>query len=203
MVLEADGVVGGISRTVERDGWRFDIGGHRFFTKVQPVEDLWHEILPDEDFMLRPRKSRIYYQGKFYDYPLQGLATPCGNLGPDRGGPLRAVLRCGPGSTRRSDQDHLRGLAGGPLRVAPLPPLLQDLHREGLGASRLGDARGLGRATGQEPVAGQRHRQRPAAQAQPERHHFADRGVPVPQVGAGDDVGALPRRWSRRPAPRW
>ena len=45
-VLEADDVVGGISRTVERDGWRFDIGGHRFFTKVQPVEDLWHEILP-------------------------------------------------------------------------------------------------------------------------------------------------------------
>ena len=44
-VLEADDVVGGISRTVERDGWRFDIGGHRFFTKVQPVEDLWHEIL--------------------------------------------------------------------------------------------------------------------------------------------------------------
>ena len=50
-VLEADDVVGGISRTVERDGWRFDIGGHRFFTKVQPVEDLWHEILPDEDFL--------------------------------------------------------------------------------------------------------------------------------------------------------
>ena len=70
-VLESDDVVGGISRTVERDGWRFDIGGHRFFTKVKPVEDLWHEILPDEEFMLRPRKSRIYYRGKFYDYPLK------------------------------------------------------------------------------------------------------------------------------------
>ena len=46
VVVEADDVVGGISRTVERDGWRFDIGGHRFFTKVKPVEDLWHEILP-------------------------------------------------------------------------------------------------------------------------------------------------------------
>ncbi|MGI8793703.1 MAG: FAD-dependent oxidoreductase, partial [Acidimicrobiales bacterium] len=33
-VIEADSVVGGISRTAERDGWRFDIGGHRFFTKV-------------------------------------------------------------------------------------------------------------------------------------------------------------------------
>jgi protoporphyrinogen oxidase len=71
IVLESDSVVGGISRTVERDGWRFDIGGHRFFTKVKPVEDLWHEILPDEDFMMRPRKSRIYYRGKFYDYPIK------------------------------------------------------------------------------------------------------------------------------------
>jgi NADPH-dependent 2,4-dienoyl-CoA reductase/sulfur reductase-like enzyme len=70
-VLEADSVVGGISRTVERDGWRFDIGGHRFFTKVKEVEELWHEILPDEDFMLRPRMSRIYYDGKYYDYPLK------------------------------------------------------------------------------------------------------------------------------------
>ncbi len=71
IVFEADHVVGGISRTVERDGWRFDIGGHRFFTKVQPVEDLWHEILPDEDFLLRPRMSRIFYDGKYYDYPLK------------------------------------------------------------------------------------------------------------------------------------
>jgi protoporphyrinogen oxidase len=73
VVAEADTVVGGISRTVERDGWRFDIGGHRFFTKVQPVEDLWHEILPDEDFLLRPRMSRIFYKGKYYDYPLKAL----------------------------------------------------------------------------------------------------------------------------------
>ncbi len=79
-VLEADRVVGGISRTAERDGWRFDIGGHRFFTKVQAVEDLWHEILPDEDFLLRPRMSRIFYRGKYYDYPLKPL-NALGNLG--------------------------------------------------------------------------------------------------------------------------
>lgn len=71
VVLEADSVVGGISRTVERDGWRFDIGGHRFFTKVPEVEAFWHEILGPEDFLLRPRMSRIYYEGKFYDYPLR------------------------------------------------------------------------------------------------------------------------------------
>lgn len=72
-VLEADDMVGGISRTAQRDGWRFDIGGHRFFTKVQPVEDLWHEILPDEDFLMRPRKSRIFYKGKYLDYPLRAF----------------------------------------------------------------------------------------------------------------------------------
>jgi protoporphyrinogen oxidase len=71
LVVEADSVPGGIARTVERDGWRFDIGGHRFFTKVSRVEELWHEILGPEDFLLRPRLSRIYYDGKFFDYPIQ------------------------------------------------------------------------------------------------------------------------------------
>jgi len=66
-----DSVVGGISRTVEREGWRFDIGGHRFFTKVPEVEQLWHEILGPEDFPLRPRLSRIYYDGTYFDYPIQ------------------------------------------------------------------------------------------------------------------------------------
>jgi protoporphyrinogen oxidase len=79
-ILESDSVVGGISRTVERDGWRFDIGGHRFFTKVKEVEALWHEILPDEDFMLRPRMSRIYYNGKYFDYPLKA-SNALQNLG--------------------------------------------------------------------------------------------------------------------------
>jgi len=79
-VLEATDMVGGISRTVARDGWRFDLGGHRFFTKVQPVEDLWHEILPDEDFLMRPRMSRIFYDGKYFDYPLKA-SNALGNLG--------------------------------------------------------------------------------------------------------------------------
>jgi protoporphyrinogen oxidase len=81
VVLEANQQVGGISRTVEKDGWRFDLGGHRFFTKVQAVEDLWHEILPDQDFLLRPRKSRIFYRGKYFDYPLKP-GNALWNLGP-------------------------------------------------------------------------------------------------------------------------
>jgi protoporphyrinogen oxidase len=72
-VLEADTVVGGISRTAQADGWRFDIGGHRFFTKVGAVEELWHEILADDEFLVRPRMSRIYYRGKFLDYPIKPM----------------------------------------------------------------------------------------------------------------------------------
>lgn len=64
--------VGGISRTVEHEGYRFDIGGHRFFSKSQAVVNLWNEILPD-DFIQRPRMSRIYYEGKFYSYPLRAF----------------------------------------------------------------------------------------------------------------------------------
>ncbi|MEZ5343155.1 MAG: NAD(P)/FAD-dependent oxidoreductase [Acidimicrobiales bacterium] len=81
VILEADDIVGGISRTVERDGWRFDIGGHRFFTKVPEVNQIWHEILPDEDFLSRPRLSRIFYNGKYFDYPLKAF-NALKNLGP-------------------------------------------------------------------------------------------------------------------------
>ena len=86
-VFEATDVVGGISQTVVRDGWRFDIGGHRFFTKVPEVEALWHELLGEEDFLLRPRLSRIYYRGKLFDYPLKP-ANALRNLG------LFEAVRC-------------------------------------------------------------------------------------------------------------
>ncbi|MHB9880612.1 NAD(P)/FAD-dependent oxidoreductase [Pacificimonas sp. ICDLI1SI03] len=79
-IIEKDPIyVGGISRTVEHDGYRFDIGGHRFFSKSKEVVDLWNEILPD-DFIQRPRMSRIYYEGKFYSYPLRAFEA-LGNLG--------------------------------------------------------------------------------------------------------------------------
>ncbi|MGB3754306.1 MAG: NAD(P)/FAD-dependent oxidoreductase [Parerythrobacter sp.] len=79
-IIEKDETyVGGISRTVEHEGYRFDIGGHRFFSKSQQVVDLWNEILPD-DFIQRPRMSRIYYEGKFYSYPLRAFEA-LGNLG--------------------------------------------------------------------------------------------------------------------------
>ena len=72
-VIERDPVyVGGISRTVQYKGFHFDIGGHRFFSKAQEVEVLWTEILGD-DFLDRPRSSRIYYRGKLFDYPLRAV----------------------------------------------------------------------------------------------------------------------------------
>jgi protoporphyrinogen oxidase len=69
-VLEGDTVVGGISRTARYKEFRFDIGGHRFFTKITPVQDLWEELLGDE-FIEVPRLSRILYSGKFFNYPLK------------------------------------------------------------------------------------------------------------------------------------
>lgn len=71
VVLEKDEVVGGISRTVNYRGYLFDIGGHRFFTKVKAVDDLWREILEEGKFLKRRRLSRIYYNKKFFHYPLQ------------------------------------------------------------------------------------------------------------------------------------
>jgi predicted dehydrogenase/protoporphyrinogen oxidase len=68
-VFEADGSVGGIAKTVEFRGYRFDLGGHRFFTKLGPVQRLWEETLGDE-LLTRPRLSRIYYNGKFFAYPI-------------------------------------------------------------------------------------------------------------------------------------
>src|ERR1700757_5048872 len=72
-VLEADATyVGGISRTATYKGFHFDIGGHRFFSKSKAVEDFWTEILPD-DMLVRPRSSRIFYDGKFFSYPLRAF----------------------------------------------------------------------------------------------------------------------------------
>jgi protoporphyrinogen oxidase len=70
VVLEKDDVVGGLSRTVRHGGFRFDIGGHRFFTKVKAVEVMWQEVL-GRDLLRRQRLSRIYYRKKFFFYPLK------------------------------------------------------------------------------------------------------------------------------------
>ncbi len=70
ILLEADRQTGGMSRTLTFDGCRFDLGGHRFFTKIPEVQALWDELLGDR-FLVRPRLSRIAYDGKLFHYPLQ------------------------------------------------------------------------------------------------------------------------------------
>ncbi len=80
VVIEQADRVGGISRTETYKGYRFDIGGHRFFTKIGEVQQVWREILGDE-FIKVPRLSRIFYQGNFFNYPLS-IANTLKNLGP-------------------------------------------------------------------------------------------------------------------------
>jgi protoporphyrinogen oxidase len=88
IVLEAEDQVGGLAKTVvDPDGYRFDLGGHRFFTKSKEVNDLWLEIMGDE-FLMRPRMSRIFWRGKYLDYPLKGTDV-IKKLGPIE------LVRCG------------------------------------------------------------------------------------------------------------
>src|SRR6185295_6442363 len=70
VVLEKEAVVGGLARTIDYKGHLFDIGGHRFFTKVSIIEQFWREILGD-DLLTRPRLSRVYYRLRFFRYPLE------------------------------------------------------------------------------------------------------------------------------------
>lgn len=71
IVLEQEEAVGGLAKTVNHKDFRFDIGGHRFYTKVKAAADIWREVLPAGDFLRRKRLSRIYYNKKFFHYPLR------------------------------------------------------------------------------------------------------------------------------------
>lgn len=94
-VLEADSVVGGLARTVNYKGYLFDIGGHRFFTKVALIERLWTEILGD-DLVTMSRCSRIYYKKRFFAYPIE---------------PLQALVDLGPVEAARCALSYLRAKA--------------------------------------------------------------------------------------------
>ena len=151
-VLEGDEeLVGGISRTVVYNGYRYDIGGHRFFTKIRPVEELWEEILGDE-FIDVPRLSRIHYRGKFFDYPLRARNALSG-LGIFNS--IAIVLSYMKAQIwPEKEEKNFEQWVSQPLRQAALQHLLQDLHREGLGHALLGDQRRVGGAAHPEPVAG-------------------------------------------------
>ena len=133
-ILESDTVVGGISQTVQRDGWRFDIGGHRFFTKVKVVDELWDEILAPETMLDRPRQSRILYRGKLYDYPLVPM-NALRNLGPVEAVQCVAVVRVGAGAPAE-EPGQPRRLLHRTLRAPALRALLQGVHARRCGAYR-------------------------------------------------------------------
>ena len=94
-VLERHHLVGGLARTEIHRGFRFDIGGHRFYTKSEEVRRFWADAL-GPDLLVRPRLSRIYYGRKFFRYPLQAMDTLRGL------GPLEAVLAVGSYLLRRA-----------------------------------------------------------------------------------------------------
>ena len=97
VVVEASDSIGGLARTEVRDGYRFDLGGHRFYTKSAEVEAIWHEVLGDE-LLRRPRLSRIYWRGRFISYPLRGgdVMRRVGPLEVLRSGASYAAARVGP-----------------------------------------------------------------------------------------------------------
>ncbi|MGC9057418.1 MAG: NAD(P)/FAD-dependent oxidoreductase [Candidatus Saccharicenans sp.] len=99
IILEKEGQVGGISKTINYHGYLFDLGGHRFFTKYEQVEKIWKEVLPN-DFIKRPRLSRIYYNGKFFYYPLR---------------PFNALINLGPVKATKAVLSYLR------VRIKPYP----------------------------------------------------------------------------------
>ena len=70
IILEESNQVGGISKTISYNGNRMDLGGHRFFTKDDDILSIWNDVLSKRDFLERPRVSRIYYNNKFFDYPV-------------------------------------------------------------------------------------------------------------------------------------
>ena len=74
IVADKNTRVGGLLRTLEFDGFLFDIGGHRFLSKNQEVNALWNQILGG-DLLCVKRKSRILYRGNFFEYPLKPLNT--------------------------------------------------------------------------------------------------------------------------------
>jgi len=82
VVLERQERPGGLAQTVDFAGGRFDLGGHRFYTKIDEIGRLWEELL-GEDFLTRDRLSRVFYQGAFYSYPLKPFEA-LRNLGPRR-----------------------------------------------------------------------------------------------------------------------
>jgi protoporphyrinogen oxidase len=71
-VFESDSTVGGLSKTIEKNGFRFDLGGHRFFSKNAKTNSFVKDLMAEELLSVH-RTSKIYMRNKFFDYPLKPL----------------------------------------------------------------------------------------------------------------------------------
>ena len=129
-VLEQDQTVGGISRTVNFKNYYFDLGGHRFFTKVKSVENMWKEVL-GEDFLLRDRLSRIYYNKKFFYYPLRPLNALLGLGSMEQYSYPCQLSLCSTLSIETGRNPRTMGFES--LWATAIQNLLQDLYGKSLG----------------------------------------------------------------------
>ena len=202
IVLESTDQVGGIARTEVRDGYRFDLGGHRFFTKVKEVDDLWHEIMKEE-FLKRPRQSRIYWNEKFLEYPLEGMDV-IKKLGPVE------LIRCGlsylwaaikPKGREETVEQWVSNRFGKRL----YKHFFKTYTEKVWGVPCSETARRVGRAADQGPVVLQRGQVRVLRQ-QGQQDQVADQRVQLPALRPGPDVGAddrgHPRAGRRGPTER-
>ena len=78
-VLEMNDYVGGLCRTTDRNGFKFDLGGHRWFTKNKDLHE-WFLKLMEGELVTVQRTSRIYFGGQYYDYPIS-IKNVIGNAG--------------------------------------------------------------------------------------------------------------------------
>ncbi len=201
VVFEASDAVGGISRSVEFEGCRLDIGGHRFFTKVPEVEALWHEILGDE-LLVRQRLSRIYLSRPVLRLPPQTLQRS-ERVGIGRIGSRDDELPQIP-TLSDSRRDDLRRVGQQSLWPPTLRDLLPDLHRKGVGHAVLRDQCRMGRPAHQEPQPADGGEERFRSQRDPRRRRRGepDRELLLPASRTRHDVGKVPRRSRRHMASR-
>ena len=194
IVFEAEDQVGGIAKTEVRDGYRFDLGGHRFFTKSKEVDDLWHEVMKEE-FLRRPRMSRIYWRGKFLDYPLNGQDV-IKKLGPVE------LTRCllsylWAAITPKGREDNLEQWVSNRFGKRLYQHFFMSYTEKVWGVPGLRGPRRVGRPADQGPVVLLRRQGRVLRQ-QGQQDQVADQRVPLPALRPGADVGDDGRRDHRQ-----
>ena len=194
IVFEAEDQVGGIAKTEVRDGYRFDLGGHRFFTKSKEVDDLWHEVMKEE-FLKRPRMSRIYWRGKFLDYPLNGRDV-IKKLGPVE------LTRCllsylWAAITPKGREDNLEQWVSNRFGKRLYQHFFMSYTEKVWGVPGHRGPRRVGRPADQGPVV-LLGRQGRVLRQQGQQDQVADQRVPLPALRPGADVGDDGRRDHRQ-----